>query len=171
MSLCLRKRRVRNSFRARIAKPLLLVVALLALSWILIHEFSPSRQVLKAQEQLISSVEARDWDSVSRKLADDYSDKWSHTPQSLIEGLQTAASAFTTLLIEKEVSLDKIDSRSAKLSARIKINGNGPFSGEVIRHVNGLSEPFYFEWRREGWQPWNWKLVSASQTELESQFP
>jgi len=138
-----------------------LAVVLLALHW------RPSRQVRLHQQHLLEAVGNRDWKKVGGFFAQDYKDHWGQTRE---EALRRAPQAFQDFLacgVESErPSLEWRDGAGVT-TERIRIVGSGgALARLVMEQVNGLREPFVFEWRKQGWLPWDWALVSVDQPEI-----
>lgn len=149
---------------------LLLGVALAVLLLLLSHwHWQPERQLRLHSEHLLQRLEARDWKRLSASVAGDYHDQWSNDRGRLLERLQGAMS----VLRHAQIMAAAVGSRVGESggegtwTAKISLNAGGEFAGSVVAHVNGLQAPFELRWRKQSAKPWDWKLVSVSNSELE----
>ena len=37
----------------------------------------------------------------------------------------------------------------------------------MIERINSLTSPFELRWRKQNWQPWDWKLVQVRNPSLQ----
>ena len=75
--------------------------------------------------------------------------------------------SFFTLDLQWQLVTVKVEGKTALITGRIKATGNGaPPSSEILSRVNNLADPFVFTWRKDGWKPGDWRLVSVSQPDL-----
>jgi hypothetical protein len=151
---------------------LLLAIALLALligAWVA-SEFQPRRQIEKATERLLSAIENRDWEQVRDTLAPDYADAWQLDRSSIIELASQGFSQFFYLEITPanwRIDLTGDDSPRATVTVNLTFQGNGTSLAQIaLNRLQELDAPFVFDWRKESWQPWSWRLYSAGQPEL-----
>jgi hypothetical protein len=57
---------------------------------------------------------------------------------------------------------------SCDLTAHIRVVGSGgPLAQFIMEQSAQLTEPFHFQWKKESWKPWGWKLVSVDQPQVE----
>ena len=131
-------------------------------------EFSPSRQLDRAFTRLIDAVEARNWKKVKSLMADDYRDQWGLDRDQAVSLAAEAFQHFLVLDLVVESSQLSREGREGEVAARLKIEGRATAVGDmVMQRANSLEHDFRFAWRQKSWKPWDWKLVSASQEEIE----
>lgn len=93
-------------------------------------------------------------------LANDYTDRWSHDPNSALSDAREVFSHFLFLTIENRTNDCAWQGVEATAHTTVKISGNGdPLAQMVMEKVNTLREPFAFTWRRVGRAPWAWQLT------------
>jgi len=142
------------------------VFALWAL-WLL-WLWQPERQVRLHTTHFLKNVERRNWDTARAFLAEDYTDRWNHDPNSAISDAREVFSHFFFLTIENRTdSFEWPNPDTATAHTVVKISGSGdPISQMVMERVNTLHEPFAFTWRRAGRAPWAWKLIRVDHSGL-----
>ncbi len=144
-------------------------VALVIGAWAA-YEFQPRRQIQLASERLLAAVENRDWERVRNTLAPDYADAWQLDRSSIIELASRGFSQFFFLEITPSnwrIDLAGDDSPRATVTIDLTFQGNGTGLAQIaLGRLQELKEPFTFDWRKESWQPWSWRLYSAGQPEL-----
>lgn len=144
----------------------LLAALMLWLVWILFVQ-APSAQLEKAQAELIAAVESRDWDEVKEWLAADYADESGFDREQAARAGAEALRGFISLTVEAETVSLTAGPEEGTVSQRIRIDGNGAgFSESVKSAVNGLDEPWVFEWRKRGRWPWDWRVIRIGNEEL-----
>jgi hypothetical protein len=128
----------------------------------------PERQIPRAQARLMAALESRNFEDVSRTLADDYRDRWQQDKQIVMERCQQVFGQFALLDIEREfVDLHGADERW-ELSEKVRLKGlGGPIAMAARDAVNALREPFTTVWHRRSWKPWDWELKSVEHPALE----
>ncbi len=135
-----------------------------------VYQFQPRRQIEKATERLLNAIENRDWDRVRDTLAPDYVDVWKLDRSSIIELASQGFSQFFFLEITPSnwrIELTGDDSPRATVTVNLTFQGNGTGLAQVaLNRLQELKDPFVFDWRKESWQPWSWRLYSAGQPEL-----
>jgi len=131
------------------------------LAWL----WKPERQVRLHTGSLLKAVERRKWSKVDALLADSYADRWGHDKAFVLGGLRQVFDGFVFLTIEhREAGSDLRAGRSVE---QVKISGQGNLVAQfVVTRVNGLAEPFTFQWRRGEGGPWAWELVSVDHPSL-----
>jgi hypothetical protein len=130
-------------------------------------DWQPVRQVEKANVRFLRALENRNWEKVRDLMATDYRDQWGLDRGAVIQnGSEALAQFFFLTLTPSEPTVALSDS-SATLSCRIKVQGSGSGLAQMIMdHVNSLEGDFMFEWRRESWKPWDWRLYCILQPNL-----
>ena len=142
----------------------LLLVTLAWLRW----WTQPERQVPRAQARLMAALESRNFDDVSRTLADDYRDRWQQDKQIVMERCRQVFGQFAMLTVEREfVELNSVGDQW-RLSEKVRLKGlGGPIAMVAREEVNALHEPFTMVWHRRSWKPWDWELQSVEHPALE----
>lgn len=127
----------------------------------------PERQVLRAQGRLISAVEKRDFEAMDGLLASDYRDRWQHDRATVVSQSRVVFTQFLMLTIEREPRGVEMASDSSIVREKLTIQGfGGALAMAAKDELNRLREPFAMTWRRRGWKPWDWELMSVEQREL-----
>ena len=144
-----------------------LVLAVVA-GW-LAFELSPTRRLESAFVRLLDAAEARNWERVGALVAEDYRDDWGLSkPEAISLGLEALQHFLVLEIVAEDLRIERVG-RSGAVFVRLKFLGRGSAIGEaIIRRVNGLESEFRFAWRRESWKPWDWKLFSVSQKEIDT---
>lgn len=152
----------------------LVVVAIFVLTWAGL-EFTPGRRLDRTFDRLIRAVEKRDWVTVTELMAEDYRDQWGMTREEAVNLGKDAFGQFLTLQIGEENRKRSITGPDGLIEAKLRLTGRASPIGEmVIQRANALENDFQFAWKRKSWKPWDWKLVSINQNELDinpSQLP
>jgi len=145
-----------------------MAVALLAGTTFAVVEFQSERQLNKAFGRLVSSVEARDWKRVASMTAVDYADPWGmNRSQALEIGSEILRHFFVVDIATGDLSISVGDGDQGEVRAVLRVGGNGTaIAQSVMAEANQLQQPFIFQWRKASWKPWDWKLVSVSQSEV-----
>jgi len=145
-----------------------LAIGLLAATGFAVVEFQSERQLNKAFERMISAVEARDWKRVEAMTAADYTDQWGmNRTQALEIGSEILRHFFVVEITISDVSLSVGDGVPGEVRALLRVSGNGTaIAQSVMTEANQLQQPFIFQWRKASWKPWDWRLVSVSQSEV-----
>lgn len=140
--------------------------ALLALTLWLWWWCQPERQVRRAQARLIKAVEARDFETLSSLLANDYRDGWEHDKTFVLEGCREVFGQFALLDIEREFHGVVPVGSDYVLREKLTLKGfGGPLALYARDRVNELSEPFEMKWRKKTWD--EWELTSVAHPKLE----
>ncbi len=100
-------------------------------------------------------------------LASDYQDRWQHTKASVVSQTRQVFSQFLMLTIVREDRGVQLDTDSFVVREKFTIEGMGGALAMAVKdEVNRLREPFAMTWRRRGWKPWDWEILSVEQREL-----
>lgn len=148
------------------------VVLVFLAAWI-VWKMLPSTQLEQKFDRLIEATGDRNWKRVKALMAEDYKDAWGQNREDATKNGSEALRHFLVLQVTAEnVRIEK-EGRKALISARLRLDGKGTAIGESVKdYANGLQEDFRFAWERKSWKPWDWKLVSISQPEIDTlQFP
>lgn len=134
----------------------------------LLFLFSPGRQLDRAFSALVHAAENRDWKTVRTFLAEDYRDQWGMDRE---QAIALAAEGFRHFLVlEITPAAPKVSwgGRSARIDVQLALSGRGSAVGEaILEQARTLTDDFQFAWQRKSWKPWDWKLVSINQREIE----
>ena len=142
----------------------LIVVAILWFCWWV----QPERQVRRAQGRFFSTVEKRNFEALSRLVAEDYRDRWQQDKAIVLRGCREVFSQFMMLTIERADSRAGRKRDSWVLREKLTMKGlGGPLAMVARDEVNRLREPFAMTWRRRSWKPWDWELIAVDHPTLE----
>lgn len=153
-------RRFRNGFYLGLG-----VAAVIGL--FLAFQWQPERQVRRHAAKLVAEIEARDWETVTALLGDEFQDQWGHDRASLIARLREISRYLRGAKIVTQDATIIIDNVNAVWSAKVTVEGEGEGVALVKERINALTTPFRLEWRRMSHKPWDWKLVRVSNAELQ----
>lgn len=154
-------------------KPLVVVfgvaLALLAGGFFMVRALDPDRRLERSWVGFIADIESRSALRTAGWLADDYSDTWGYTQQTLSLDLRRIMASFSHVkLTLGDVSIDR-DGGAAVITAKVRMSASGHGSvTDATNQINGLSEPFVVRWRREGWLPGKWKIVRIEQAQFDA---
>jgi hypothetical protein len=133
---------------------------------------SPGAQALDQHHRLLALVAHRNWKQILPLMADDYRDGWEMSREEAVSLGHELLQGFLTLDLAWRPSSVAVEGSVATVTGSIRVGGTGAgFSHEIISRVNNLREPFVFTWRRDGWKPGDWRLVSVRQPELADGHP
>jgi hypothetical protein len=146
---------------------LAIVTAVVVLAAFVGWLWQPDQQIRKHQKHLIAAAEKGKMMRVREFLSDDYADPWNKSAEQAIARLEIIVRNFFALTIrEGRVGLETEGNRGHVIS-RLRLDGKGTvFAEVVVRETNSLGDPFTFFWRREGWKPWDWRLVRVENPSL-----
>jgi hypothetical protein len=114
------------------------------------------------------ALERRNFQDVSRLLADDYRDRWQQDKSIVIERCQQVFGQFAMLTIEHERGDLQAQGDRWALGERVRLKGlGGPIAIAAREEVNALPGRFTMIWQRRSWKPWDWELKSVEHPGLE----
>ena len=142
---------------------LALVPVLLLAAW---HFFSPARQLKAAQQRLIEAIASKDAAACARLIHPDYTDPWGFSAADWPGLLKDLRSLSPILEINLLDPLINAPAGVVDTSLQVKSTG-GPASEIIAARAVELKETTRFIWKRSGWQPWGWQLVSIQNPALE----
>ena len=125
------------------------------------------RQVELHSVHLLSQIEEKNWKAVAEFIRHDYEDRWGNDRARLLERLPEMFRALPNAHIESTGVTNRTENGRGYWTAKIKITAAGPYADLVHGQVNSLESPFEFEWRHGATWPWDWKLVSVKNPDLE----
>jgi hypothetical protein len=129
--------------------------------------WQPERQVQLHSAHLLAQIEQNDWTAVEEFIAADYRDRWGNDHALLLERLRRVFRVLSKARIEAAAPSARTADGQGYWTAKITITGGGEFAGQIEGRVNALKDPFELEWRRGATWPWDWKLVTVRNPELE----
>ena len=139
------------------------VVIILYSLWL----WQPERQVLKHHEHFLKAVSNRNWTRFAGFLDDKYTDRWGHDRAGVLSDSREVLSQFFTLTLTGESTDCAVDGNTGTVSCRLRMQGAGtPVAESAVSEVNSLAAPFTFKWTRQSWKPWDWKLMSVDNPQL-----
>lgn len=116
----------------------------------------------------MGAVENRDWKKVKSLMAEDYRDRWDLDREKAVSLAAEAFQQFLALEIRVETQRVTREGKDGQVDARLRLEGRATAVGEmVMQRANSLENDFQFAWQQKSWKPWDWKLVSVSQNEIE----
>lgn len=144
------------------------VLAAFVLGIYLAQLWTAERQVELHGHNFLEAIEESDARALHEFLADDYEDDWGHDKTRVLSRLkQVVPYARNGRLVAREETV-QITGSEGEWRARIAIDAEGnELTAPLIGYVNGVSEPWRLQWRRESWKPWDWKLVRVSNPGFE----
>jgi hypothetical protein len=134
----------------------------------LIWLWQPERQINRHTENLLGKIERKDWAGVADFLATDYADQWGDDRALVLARMRQGLGYVRAIRINALDPVVNVDNRRGVWRAKITIVGGG---GELVafikERVNSLATPFELEWRHPSGKPWDWKLASVRNRDLE----
>jgi hypothetical protein len=95
-------------------------------------------------------------------------DQWELGADQLVEGASEALRQFFVLDIEMTQPRLSVSGDSAEVRCRPRLSGSGTSLAQMLmERSSALQQDTVLTWRRESWKPWDWKLVSISQPEVD----
>lgn len=155
---------MRVNFRNRFYAGLLVA---LIVGVYLVRLWQPERQIELHNAHLLSQIEKKNWANVAEFVADDYQDRWGNDRALLLERLREVFRALPNVRIDSIGAVTRTENSSGYWTAKITIHATGEFAPVIEARVNSLAAPFELEWRHRSAKPWDWKLVSVRNPELE----
>jgi hypothetical protein len=129
--------------------------------------WQPERQVLKHNEHLLKAASHRDWKRVAEFIDEKYGDRWGHDKTSALSDSREVLGQFFILDLTGESSDCAADGGVGTVVCRLKMAGRGsPLAEAAMDEVNALKTPFTFQWTRQSWKPWDWKLTRVDNPQL-----
>jgi hypothetical protein len=142
---------------------LALITIVLRLLWL----WQPERQLLLHQAHLRDAVERRNWGRLEELIDPAYSDSWGYTRDTGMSEARQWLGQFFALTITAEPVEDHLTPGGGTVTERWKMEGTGTEAASmVVERVNGVADPFVFQWKRRSWKPWDWTLVRVDNAGL-----
>jgi hypothetical protein len=144
-------------------------LALIGVGFMAVYALDSDRRLARSWEGFIADIEDRNASSVAGYLAEDYSDSWGYTRQTLSSDLRRMMPAFSHLALTlSDVTIDRHGSQ-AVISAKVSMTAGGyGYVSDAMRQINGLKGPFVLHWKRDGLLPWKWEVVRIEQAEFDA---
>ncbi|HEV2994992.1 MAG TPA: hypothetical protein VGW99_03460 [Chthoniobacterales bacterium] len=134
----------------------------------LIWLWQPERQVNRHTKNLLRKIERKDWAGVSDFLASDYADQWGDDRALVLGRMRQGFGYVRTMRINALDPVVNVDNRRGVWRAKITIEGGGSdLVAFIEQRLNSLATPFDLEWRHVSRKPWDWKLASVRNRDLE----
>ena len=143
-----------------------LVVVLVAVVGLIVH-WQPLKTVKRQHLSLIDSIERKKGAKFRRMLSNQYHDRWGFDVNDATEAMLDMRSQFMALGINSENEAIKISGKEATVTVNLSLTGTPlPGGGQITRHINGLEQPWVFEWQKESFLPSSWRLISIENKSL-----
>jgi len=126
-------------------------------------------QIEKASQGVLKAASNRNWKKLQTYMASDYKDQWGMDGNQMVQSASNVLSQFFVVdIVATAPAQITINGNQAEWSAPLRVEGKGTAIAEaIIEHsATTLRSPFTFTWRKQSWKPWDWKLVSTKQPEL-----
>src|ERR1700730_9385011 len=130
--------------------------------------WQPERQVNRHSENLLRKVEGKNWSGVADFLTNDYAAQWGNDRALAVARMREGFRYVRAVRINAFDRVVNADSRRGVWRAKIAIDGDG---GELLvfikERINSLATPFELECLHFSRNPWDWKLASVRNRDLE----
>jgi hypothetical protein len=155
---------VRISFRGAVGGGLIVAcVAGLFLVWL----WRPEHQIRCHTDNLLRSIEKRNWSRFAFFISNDYRDQWGNDRPLVVERTREVFGYLRTARLTATNPALSVAGHTGYWKAKIIINGDdSEVMAAMKERVNSLATPFQLEWRRMSAKPWDWKLARVSNPEL-----
>jgi hypothetical protein len=98
----------------------------------------------------------------------EYFDQWGEDRALLLTRMRSAFAYVRDVKIQHANPTLEIEKRRAVWRAKITIEGgDNEMTGILKERVNSLATPFELEWHQVSGKPWDWKLTSVRNHDLE----
>ena len=147
---------------------IVVVATLLAavLGWA-VFEFQPIRQLRKTFSAFVQTGEKRNWEKGQTFLAADYKDQWGLDREQAVLTAKELFAQFLVLGITTDPVAVSVNGNEGTVRTKPRLQGSGtPIAQMIIARANDLPGEMTFQWRKESWKPWDWKLTSASHPDI-----
>jgi len=129
--------------------------------------WQPERQILKHNEHLLKAASNRNWTRLAAFIDEKYSDRWGHDKASALSDSREVLAQFFVLDLTGESPECSANGLTGTVSCHLKMSGRGsPLADAAMNEINGLQPPFTFQWTRQSWKPWDWKLTRVDNSQL-----
>ena len=144
------------------------VLVAIVLGIYLIQLWKPERQIELHSLRLLRAIEQNDAAALGDFVDPTYRDQWQHDRALLLARVRAVVCYTRHLHLEPREPIIIPTANGPEWRARITVTGDPNEVMTVItERINPLKQPFRLEWRQQSWKPWDWKLIRASNEELE----
>ena len=133
----------------------------------LVRLWQPERQIELHSIHLLQQIEKKNWNAVTERVGQNYHDQWGHDRPLLMERLREVFRVLLNPQFEASQVTVQREGNRGFWRAKIAFKASGEFAHYVQSRVNSLETPFELEWEQGATWPWDWKLVSTRNPELE----
>ncbi|MEZ5326459.1 MAG: hypothetical protein R3F19_15520 [Verrucomicrobiales bacterium] len=133
-----------------------------------LFEWPSDTQVRQKQEAFLLAIEEGDNSAWNSLISESYEDQWGFSKSNALVALQDVRSQFIGLNITWKPESQIVDSGEGKLAGTMKFEATGFFATDMITsRLNKITAPWVFEWQKESWLPWSWRLTRIENPELD----
>ena len=145
-----------------------LASALISAIWFLIPFLqSAESQAKQQQEKLLDFAAHQNWKRVYLLLAQDYSDAWGMKRDEALNAAHEVLQSFIMVSFDWKLQSAARDGKTVTLTGTIHMTGSGATgSSLIVDHVNRIEKPWVFLWRKDGWKPGDWHLISIANADV-----
>ena len=144
------------------------VLALSVAAWCC-RQWQPERQVQLHQRHFLEAAQNRDFRKLKALLDDSFRASGGQDKTAALQQMAEGLRYFFSLEIAASETETSIDGAKAKITARLRLSGQGSAPANAIQDlVNSSKDPFQFTWQRQSWKPWDWRLVYAGHPYITS---
>jgi hypothetical protein len=139
-----------------------------ALGIYLFQLWTPERQVELHSRDLLSALESGDASALDAFLSETYADDWGQDKALVLSRLRQVMRYGSDARLAADGARVTVAGTEGEWRARIVIEADAnELTAPMLAHVNGVTEPWVLQWRRESWKPWDWQLVCISNPSFE----
>jgi hypothetical protein len=138
--------------------------------WLLSQGLTAESQVRHRAEAfrraLAEGRSAKAWHMVSAE----YRDQWNMDRDQVGSALRDVSRQFLTLRVDwVDPRFERTADGGVAMTTLPRLEGKSltPVGEMMLSTARRLEQPFTFTWRKEGWWPWTWRLVSITNPDLE----
>jgi hypothetical protein len=149
-------------------KWLVLLYAIGFMAWAL-PRLSSSWQLKHRQAELLTAISERDVRTYMALVSANYRDDWEFRATEIHRAMGDVAAQFLVLEIRSEDETWAQTDQIATYRARLKLDGRAvtPLGGMMLGESQRLTTPFEFEWEKESWLPWSWRVRAIRNESLD----
>lgn len=140
------------------------------LVWLLSQGITAESQVRHRSEAfrraLAEGRSAKAWHMVSG----DYRDSWNMNKDQIGSALRDISRQFLTLRIDwtnPQYAPGPDGTYTLTTVPRLDGRSLSPVGEVMLSTARQIREPFTLHWKKEGWWPWTWRIVSITNSDLE----
>lgn len=140
----------------------------LSIGLYLVWLWRPEHQVYLHTEHFFRAIDGRNWETVADFVASDYQDQWDDDRARLLERMREGFRWVRGSNIIAPSALVQVETSRAVWIGRIIVYSSDDGVMQVLdERVNTLPTPFELKWHRLSPKPWDWKLVSVSNSAFQ----